>query len=153
MSEPAPWRVHAWVSGRSGNSFAPTLTLTHVQVEGITLEVLAAALAQAGDARRHILAQMARCAPAPRGALAPCAPRIVRFNIDPTRIGYMIGAGGKNIRALQAAPGIENISVRHAPCVSAKAPHGDCCRHPKLTVAAVHMIGLCGHTSGCYTVA
>jgi len=111
-----------------------------VQVEGITLEVLAAALAQAGDARRHILQQMARCAPPPRGELAPCAPRIVRFNIDPTRIGYMIGAGGKNIRALQAAPGIENISVRRAPCFGARALTCVLLPAPKVEVAAVCMI-------------
>ena len=85
------------------------------QVEGITHEVLAAALAQAGDARRHILAQMARCEPPPRNALAPGAPRIARFNIDPARIGSMIGAGGKNIRAVTAASGVDSISV--CPCM------------------------------------
>lgn len=81
-------------------------------MEGITLEVLAAALAQAGDARRHILAQMARCDPPPRNTLADGAPRIVRFTIDPARIGAMIGAGGKNIRGVTAATGIDSISVR-----------------------------------------
>ncbi|KAK9821471.1 hypothetical protein WJX81_007489 [Elliptochloris bilobata] len=82
-----------------------------IKVEGITLEVLAAALAQAGTARRHILAQMARCAPPPRNALAAGAPRIVRFAIDPTRIGAMIGAGGKNVRAVTATTGVESIMV------------------------------------------
>ncbi len=134
-----------------------------LQVEGITLEVLGAALAQAGDARRHILARMAACAPPPRGELAPGAPRIVRFAIDPARIGQMIGAGGKTVRALSAAPGIDAIQARAAPIAAAlsvpRPAHGVLCalgrdtRPPPVAAqyprggragrAAVCLLGLC----------
>jgi hypothetical protein len=111
-------------------------------VEGITLEVLGAALAQAGDARRHILARMAACAPPPRGALAPGAPRIVRFAIDPARIGQMIGAGGKTVRALSAAPGIDAIQARARPPAAvlrsvAAGPRGPLCARAQYASAAV----------------
>ena len=48
-----------------------------VQVEGITLEIMEAALRQAADGRRHILAQMGACDPPPRGELGPYTPRIL----------------------------------------------------------------------------
>ena len=84
----------------------------HAQVEGITVEVLAAALAAARTARGHILEKMAACDPAPRGALAPNAPHIVRFLVAPDRIGLLIGPGGRTIRGLKEASGADEIQVR-----------------------------------------
>ncbi len=46
-------------------------------MEGITLEIMEAALRQAADGRRHILAQMGACDPPPRGELGPYTPRIL----------------------------------------------------------------------------
>ena len=51
------------------------------QVEGITLEIMRKALAQAGDGRRHILKEMAKCSPPPRGGLSTYAPRVVRIKV------------------------------------------------------------------------
>ena len=48
-----------------------------MQVEGITLEIMEAALRQAAEGRRHILAQMGACDPPPRGELGPYTPRIL----------------------------------------------------------------------------
>jgi hypothetical protein len=80
-------------------------------VEGVTVEVLAAALAAARQARQHILARMEACAPAPRRALADNAPRILRFAIDVDKIGLLIGPGGRTIRALTEAAGADEIQV------------------------------------------
>lgn len=80
-------------------------------MEGITLEVLKEALAQAKSGRQHILEQMQACEPAPRGALSAYAPRIRRFQIDPDKIGQVIGSGGRNIKMLQAASGCDEIQV------------------------------------------
>jgi hypothetical protein len=84
---------------------------THAQVEGITIEVLATALAKAREARRHILAEMELCSPPPRRTLAPTAPRILRFNVDPEKIGLLIGPGGRTIRGLIEASGVDDIKV------------------------------------------
>lgn len=80
-------------------------------MEGITLEVLTAALAAARTARRHILAEMGRCDPAPRRSLAPNAPRIRRFTVNPDKLGMLIGPGGRYIRGIVEDSGANDIKV------------------------------------------
>jgi hypothetical protein len=50
-------------------------------VEGITLPILSEALAAARAGREHVLREMGRCSPPPRRALAPFAPRVIRFQV------------------------------------------------------------------------
>ena len=69
------------------------------------------ALEQAKAGRQHILREMQACDPPPAKRLSKFAPRIRRFIIDPDKIGQVIGAGGKNIRMLQAAAGCDEITV------------------------------------------
>lgn len=87
-------------------------------MEGITLDVLASALAEARKARQHILAEMTCCKPPPRGALAPNAPRIRRFTVDTDKLGMLIGPGGRNIRGLIEESGADEIKVSFQPCLS-----------------------------------
>ena len=82
-----------------------------MQVEGITLEVMRQALDQAKAGRQHILREMQACDPPPAKQLSQYAPRIRRFNIDPDKIGQVIGSGGRNIKMLQAAAGCDEIMV------------------------------------------
>ena len=82
-----------------------------MQVEGITLEVMRQALDQAKAGRQHILQEMQSCDPPPAKQLSQYAPRIRRFNIDPDKIGQVIGSGGRNIKMLQAAAGCDEIMV------------------------------------------
>ena len=82
-----------------------------LQVEGITLEVMRQALDQAKAGRQHILREMGSCDPPPAKQLSLYAPRIRRFNIDPEKIGMVIGSGGRNIKMLQAAAGCDEITV------------------------------------------
>ncbi|DBB15843.1 TPA: hypothetical protein ACH3X3_004036 [Trebouxia sp. C0006] len=82
-----------------------------VKVEGITLEVMRQALDQAKAGRQHILREMQSCDPPPAKQLSQYAPRIRRFNIDPDKIGQVIGSGGRNIKMLQAAAGCDEIMV------------------------------------------
>ena len=56
-------------------------TVIRSQVEGITLDIMRKALAQAGDGRRHILGEMAKCSPPPSGSLSKHAPKVVRFKV------------------------------------------------------------------------
>ncbi|AWN22665.1 polyribonucleotide nucleotidyltransferase [Deinococcus irradiatisoli] len=73
-----------------------------IKVEGITPQIMREALAQAKDARLHILGKMAEVLPAPRPELAPTAPRILTLKINPELIGKVIGPGGKQVRELEA---------------------------------------------------
>ena len=83
-------------------------------MEGITLDIMQAALLQARAGRQHILQQMADCDPPPTGKLSAFAPRIHRMTVDTEKLGQLIGSGGRNIRALEKASGCDSISVSFA---------------------------------------
>jgi hypothetical protein len=65
-----------------------------IKVEGITLDIMRAALKQAHDGRAHILQQMTACEPQPRRELSPHAPVITMLRIDRAKIGALIGPVG-----------------------------------------------------------
>ena len=67
---------------------------------GITQDIVRKTLAQAREARLHILAEMAKALAAPRPDISPTAPRLITIHIDPEKIGKVIGPGGKMINAL-----------------------------------------------------
>jgi polyribonucleotide nucleotidyltransferase len=72
-----------------------------IKITGVTFEILRDALAQAKTARHFILGEMAKVIDAPRAELSKHAPRISTVQIDPEKIGLLIGKGGETIRALQ----------------------------------------------------
>jgi len=71
-----------------------------IKIQGLTLEVMHRALAQARDARIFILDRMLETLAMPRAELSPYAPRIISLKIKIDKIGDVIGPGGKNIRAI-----------------------------------------------------
>jgi polyribonucleotide nucleotidyltransferase len=71
-----------------------------IKITGVTFEILRDALAQARDARLDILGQMTEVISAPRASLSQYAPRILTVQIDPDKIGLLIGKGGETIRGL-----------------------------------------------------
>jgi polyribonucleotide nucleotidyltransferase len=71
-----------------------------IKISGVTFEILREALEQARAGRLFILDRMAEAIDAPREQLAPHAPRIESIQIDPDKIGALIGKGGETIRAL-----------------------------------------------------
>ncbi|MBA3420561.1 MAG: polyribonucleotide nucleotidyltransferase, partial [Thermoleophilaceae bacterium] len=71
-----------------------------IKITGVTFEILRDALEQALAGRRHILASMAEAIGEPRAELSEYAPRISSIEIDPSKIGMVIGKGGETIRAL-----------------------------------------------------
>ncbi|MBV8956595.1 MAG: S1 RNA-binding domain-containing protein, partial [Solirubrobacterales bacterium] len=72
-----------------------------IKITGVTFEILRDALAQARTARQYILGEMANVIASPRTELSKHAPRISTIQIDPEKIGLLIGKGGETIRALQ----------------------------------------------------
>ncbi|MDO8470176.1 MAG: polyribonucleotide nucleotidyltransferase [bacterium] len=81
-----------------------------MKVDGLTEPMFEEALAKAHDARLKILEVMRATLPAPRAALSPYAPTILTMPIDPSRIGEVIGPGGKVINGIIAAAG-GNITI------------------------------------------
>ena len=87
---------------------------------GITREILTQALAQAKKGRYQILDIMDAVISEPRPELAPTAPKIVTFNIDPEKIRDVIGSGGKTIRGIVQQTGAK-IDVEDSGKVSVAA--------------------------------
>ena len=78
-----------------------------IKITGITGEIMQQALAQAKDARLHILGEMAKSLEKPRADMSPFAPRITTIKINPERIRDVIGKGGATIRSITEATGTE----------------------------------------------
>ena len=87
---------------------------------GITREILTKALAQAKKGRYQILDIMDSVISEPRPELAPTAPKIITFNIDPEKIRDVIGSGGKTIRGIVQQTGAK-IDVEDSGKVSVAA--------------------------------
>jgi polyribonucleotide nucleotidyltransferase len=71
-----------------------------IKVTGITPQIMAEALAQAKAARIHILEKMLETLPQPRATISAYAPHIHTIRINPSKIGELIGPGGKVIRGI-----------------------------------------------------
>ena len=85
-----------------GTAAGVTALQMDIKILGITPQIMREALAQAREARLHILGKMAEVLAAPRPELSPTAPRIISIKINPELIGKVIGPGGKQIRELEA---------------------------------------------------
>jgi polyribonucleotide nucleotidyltransferase len=72
-----------------------------IKITGVTFEIMRDALEQANEGRRFILGKMHEAIGAPREQLSDFAPRISSIQIDPEKIGLLIGKGGETIRSLQ----------------------------------------------------
>eukprot|EP00245_Coleochaete_scutata_P018176 TRINITY_DN9306_c0_g1_i1.p1 TRINITY_DN9306_c0_g1~~TRINITY_DN9306_c0_g1_i1.p1 ORF type:complete len:333 (+),score=71.89 TRINITY_DN9306_c0_g1_i1:127-999(+) len=95
----------------AGDEDGVTAFQMDIKVEGITLPVMAKALAQARDGRRHILGEMAKAFPAPSKQLSKHAPRMKMMQIPPTKVTAVIGSGGKTIRSIIEESGVESIDI------------------------------------------
>ena len=78
-----------------------------LKIRGLDWELVAGAFDQAEKARQKILDAMLAVLPAPRPELSPYAPRIVVVQINPEKIGALIGPGGKNIRRIVDTTGAQ----------------------------------------------
>ena len=87
-----------------------------IKVDGLSMDVMRQALAQAKKGRMHILEAMYACTPAAREEVKPHAPRMVKIIIDKEYIGAVIGPGGKVIQEIQRETGatinIEEVDNR-----------------------------------------
>ncbi|PTR15523.1 MULTISPECIES: polyribonucleotide nucleotidyltransferase [unclassified Nitrosospira] len=76
-----------------------------IKIQGITKDILHAALIQAQEGRMHILRIMKEAMPAKREEISEHAPRIIKIKINPEKIRDVIGKGGAVIRALTEETG------------------------------------------------
>ena len=78
-----------------------------IKVKGLSFEIMEKALAQAKDGRLFILGKMVAVQPVPNPKISKFAPKISVVQIDPEKIGGIIGPGGKIIRRIIAETGAQ----------------------------------------------
>ncbi len=91
----------------AGTRVGITALQLDTKIGGIPDEVLKQAMQQAKAARFHILDKIDEAVPSRRDELNPNAPRIETIQIDPQRIGELIGPGGKTIKKIVAESGAQ----------------------------------------------
>jgi len=79
------------------------------KIQGIRMDILVTALDRARKGRTHILEIMNECISAHRTELSQYAPRVEFIKIDPSKIGAVIGPGGKMIREIETTGASVNV--------------------------------------------
>ncbi len=105
----------------AGTENGVTALQMDIKIEGITAEIMQAALAQAHEGRQHILGKMHEMAGGGAKELSDFAPRMVSFKINPEKIRDVIGKGGSVIRALTEETGT-TINVEDDGTVTIASP-------------------------------
>jgi polyribonucleotide nucleotidyltransferase len=101
----------------AGDAEGITAVQMDIKIEGITAEIMRKALAQAKTGRVHILNKMLEVCPKPRSEMSAYAPRIETMKVKPSKIGVIIGPGGKQIRAIIEETGVD-ININDEGIVS-----------------------------------
>ena len=115
----------------AGTSNGVSALQMDIKIEGITEEIMQAALVQAKAGRIHILGEMANAMTTPREELSEYAPRLLTIKIHPDKIREVIGKGGATIQGITKETGtqidiqddgtITIASVNNAAALAAKA--------------------------------
>ncbi|HEY4657967.1 MAG TPA: polyribonucleotide nucleotidyltransferase, partial [Gemmatimonadaceae bacterium] len=116
-----------------------------IKIHGLDLGLMEEALAQAKEGRLHILGEMAKALPEPRADLSPWAPRIVTMQINPEKIGDLIGPKGKTIRGIQDETGAE-LTVDDSGTVTIAAVGGEAMERARQMVQAITAEPVVGDT-------
>jgi polyribonucleotide nucleotidyltransferase len=89
----------------AGTATGVTALQMDIKINGITAEIMKAALEQAKAGRLHILGEMNKVLDKPRAEMSAWAPTIVTIKIDPEKIRDVIGKGGSVIRQITEETG------------------------------------------------
>ena len=127
----------------AGTSQGITGFQVDLKIAGLSWDLVEGAFEQARAARAEILDYMASVIAEPRAEMSQYAPRIQKVQIDPEKIGELIGPGGKVIRRITELSGAQidieedgtvnifatdsssmEIAVREVGLVTAEAEEG-----------------------------
>lgn len=101
----------------AGTKNGITAVQLDLKIDGISLELISKVLEQSKHARFKILETMDSVLSKPRAQISSYAPRIISFQLEPEKIGLLIGTGGKTIRKIISDTGakfdIEEDGVVH----------------------------------------
>jgi polyribonucleotide nucleotidyltransferase len=95
-----------------------------LKIPGLPRNIVAETLQRAREARLFILQKMLEVIPAPRPEVSPRAPRIFVMEINPDKIGEVIGPGGRTIKKITAETGAQ-IQIEQTGKIFIAAPDGE----------------------------
>ena len=79
-----------------------------IKIHGLTRQIVEEAIARTKEAREYILTEvMEKTIAAPRPTVGPLAPKIIQIQIDPQKIGDVVGQRGKTINAIIEETGVK----------------------------------------------
>lgn len=107
-----------------------------IKIDGVSRDLLTVALDRAREARLSILESMRSGIETPRTELNEKAPRIISLKINPSKIGEVIGPGGKVIRSIQESTGAK-IDIDNDGLVTIASVDKDACEQAFAMVSAL----------------
>jgi len=95
-----------------------------IKIEGMSTGLLREAMERARTARTHILDIMDKTLAEPRSDLSPTAPRIITLQVNPEKIGEVIGPKGKTIRGIEEETGAE-VNIEDSGLITISSVSGE----------------------------
>ena len=108
----------------AGTTNGITALQMDIKIQGITKEIMQVALAQAKEARMHILGKMQDAMGEAKTEVSDFAPKLFTMKINPEKIRDVIGKGGATIRALTEETGTQ-INIEEDGTITIAATDGD----------------------------
>ena len=105
----------------AGTTNGITALQMDIKIQGITKEIMQVALAQAKEARMHILGKMQEAMASANTEVSSFAPRLFTMKINPEKIRDVIGKGGAVIRALTEETGTQ-INIEEDGTITIASP-------------------------------
>ncbi|HET7813698.1 MAG TPA: polyribonucleotide nucleotidyltransferase, partial [Candidatus Baltobacteraceae bacterium] len=117
-----------------------------IKVQGITVQIMREAMAEAKKSRYFIIDKLAETISGPRQELSKFAPRMIVVQINPDKIKDVIGPGGKVINKIIEETGVEKIDIEDDGKVFITALDGESAEKAKKTVEAITKEIVAGET-------
>ena len=108
-----------------------------LKIDGLTPEIIKAALAQTHVGRDYIIDEVIlKAIPAPRAEVSKYAPKMTTFKIDPDKIREVIGKGGSVIQKIVAESGAK-VDIDDDGVICIAATNGECAAKAKAMIDAI----------------
>ncbi|MEP7139941.1 MAG: polyribonucleotide nucleotidyltransferase, partial [Caldimonas sp.] len=120
----------------AGTTAGVTALQMDIKIQGITKEIMQVALAQAKEARLHILGKMTEAMGTANTEVSQFAPRLYTMKINPEKIRDVIGKGGSTIRALTEETGC-TIDIGEDGTITIASTDADKAAHAKKRIEEI----------------
>ena len=120
----------------AGTTEGITALQMDIKIQGITKEIMQVALAQAKEARLHILGKMVEAMGESKTEVSQFAPRLYTMKINPEKIRDVIGKGGATIRALTEETGTQ-INIEEDGTITIASTDGDKAAYAKKRIEEI----------------